>query len=145
MEIEQLSKANLTDLVRLVLELWTDCVFEEEYDNYERMLISDTEICYLIKEQETYIAFIHLTSRTDYVEGATDYPVAYIEALYVKPTYQQLGIGKKLVSAGENWSRQKGCKQLASDTELTNSSAIDFHKRIGFDEVNRIVCFVKEL
>ncbi|MVM36633.1 GNAT family N-acetyltransferase [Spirosoma sp. HMF3257] len=145
MEIQQLSENNLHEFVDLVLELWTDCAFEEEYENYKRILRLDNEICYLLKDQGIYIAFIHLTIRTDYVEGATEFPVAYIEALYVKPTYQKLGLGSKLVSAGENWSRQKGCGQLASDTELTNSIAIDFHKNIGFDEVNRIVCFVKKL
>lgn len=145
MEIQQLSTDNLTELINLVLELWDDCLFDEEYETYERILNSDNEICYLIKVQETYIAFIHLTIRTDYVEGATEFPVAYMEALYVKPDYQKLGIGKKLVHAGENWSRKKGCRQLASDTELTNSIAIDFHKNIGFEEVNRIVCFIKEL
>ncbi len=145
MEIQQLSENNLDDLIDLVLELWPDCTLDEEYESYRQILSSGNETCYLIEEQGIYIAFIHLTLRTDYVEGATDFPVAYIEALYVKPDYQKLGVGKKLVSAGESWSRQKGCRQLASDTELTNLSAIDFHKSIGFDEVNRIVCFVKEL
>lgn len=145
MEIEQLSTANLNDLVRLILELWPDCVFNEEYENYERILNADNEICYLIRDQETYIAFIHLTIRTDYVEGTTEFPVAYMEAVYVKPAYQKLGIGETLVRAGENWGRRKGCRQLASDTELTNSIAIDFHRKIGFEEVNRIVCFVRQL
>ena len=145
MEIQQLSTDNLNNLIDLVLELWADCTFDEECENYKRILSLDNEVCYLVKEQGIYIAFIHLTIRTDYVEGASEFPVAYIEALYVKPTYQNLGIGRKLVHVGENWSRQKGCTQLASDTELNNSIAIDFHKKIGFDEANRIVCFVKKL
>ena len=145
MEIQQLSIENLKHLVELVLELWPDCTFDEEYESYKNILSSENEICYLVKEQGIYIAFTHFTIRTDYVEGATEFPVAYIEALFVKPDYQKLGIGKKLVSAGENWGRQKGCTQLASDTELTNLIGIDFHKKIGFDEVNRIVCFIKNL
>jgi len=145
MDIEPLSADNIKPLTELVLELWPDCVFDEEYENYKNILGSKNEICYLIKEQEIYIAFIHLTIRNDYVEGANELPVAYLEALYVRPNYQNLGIGKKLIAAGESWSRQKGCKQLASDTELNNFSSINFHKKIGFEEVNRIVCFIKEL
>ncbi len=145
MEIQKLSSDNLKYLTELVLELWTYCTFEEEFENYKKILSSENEICYLVKDQKTYIAFTHFTIRTDYVEGATESPVAYIEALYVKPDYQRLGIGKKLVNAGENWSRQKGCKQLASDTEINNSMSINFHREIGFDEANRIVCFIKKI
>ena len=145
MEIEALSKDNIKPLTELILELWTDCRFDEEYENCKCILSSENEICYLVKKQESYIAFIHLTIRTDYVEGATELPVVYVEALFVKPAYRKLGIGKKLVHAGKEWGRQKGCKQFASDTEFHNQASIDFHKQTGFTEVNRIVCFIKDI
>ena len=34
---------------------------------------------------------------------------------------------------------------LASDSEISNSKSIQFHFRAGFEEVNRIVCFIKKL
>jgi aminoglycoside 6'-N-acetyltransferase I len=145
MEIEAFSSENIKQLTELVLELWTDGDFEEELEYYQSLLDSESDICYLAKAQGSYIGFIHLSIRNEYVEGATDFPIAYIEGLYVKPDYQKLGIGKKLTLMGENWGRQKGCKQVASDAELDNSMSIDFHKKMGFEEVNRVVCFIKEL
>jgi aminoglycoside 6'-N-acetyltransferase I len=145
MTIQPLSAANLNFLAGLVLELWPDCTFAEEYETYKSILNAADEICYLAEEQGKYIGFIHVNIRTDYVEGATGSPVAYIEALYVKPIYQQLGIGKKLVQAGADWSREKGCRQLASDTELTNAAGIAFHKSAGFDEANRVICFIRNI
>lgn len=145
MQIEELSQDNLTDLTELVLELWTECDFEEEYQAYKNIIEADDEICYLLQENNTYIGFIHLTLRHDYVEGTDDLPVAYIEALYIKAAYQREGFGKQLINVAELWAKQKGCSQLASDTELNNTKAIDFHKKAGFEEVNRIVCFVKNL
>lgn len=145
MEIEQLSADNLTHLTGLVLELWDDCKFEEEFEDYKKIIGSENEICYLCKTQEGYIGFLHVSSRNDYVEGATDFPVAYVEAIYVKPVYQKEGIGKKLMGFAENWAKQKGYIQLASDTNLTNTASIDFHKKIGFSETERIVCFIKDL
>jgi aminoglycoside 6'-N-acetyltransferase I len=145
MIIETLSKGNIQQLTELVLALWTDCDYEEEYDNYEKIIGEENEACYLIKAQDIYVGFIHLTLRQDWVEGANDLPVAYMEAIYVKPDYQNRGFGKKLVEMGEQWSKQKGCKQLASDTELENLNSIDFHDKMGFEEVSRIVCFIKEL
>ncbi len=145
MHIEILSDTHLPAFIELVLELWPDCEFEEEYPYYQSLISSENDICYLVREQNNYIAFIHVSIRTDYVEGATDFPVAYIEGLYVKPDYQKHGIGNQLVNAGAEWGRQKGCKQFASDTELNNEMSIEFHKKIGFSEANRIVCFIKEL
>jgi aminoglycoside 6'-N-acetyltransferase I len=145
MEIEKLSLDNLKQLTELILELWVDCEFHEEFENYKRILGSENEICYLCKEEDNYIAFLHLSSRNDYVEGAKDLPVAYVEGIYVKPNYQKKGIAKKLMNCAENWAKQKGYNQLASDTQITNYASIDFHKQIGFAEIERIVCFIKDL
>ncbi|MDH1882803.1 MULTISPECIES: aminoglycoside 6'-N-acetyltransferase [Empedobacter] len=145
MEIEQLSIDNLKQLTELVLELWIDCEFDEEFENYKRILGSESEICYLCKEAGDYIAFLHLSSRNDYVEGAKDLPIAYVEGIYVKSDFQKKGIAKKLMNYAENWAKQKGYNQIASDTNITNSVSIDFHKQIGFAEIERIVCFIKDL
>jgi aminoglycoside 6'-N-acetyltransferase I len=145
MEIEQLSIDNLKQLTELVLELWVDCDFDEEFENYKKILGSKNEICYLGKVQGHYIAFLHLSSRNDYVEGAKDSPVAYVEGIYVKREYQKKGIAKKLMNCAEKWVKRKGYNQLASDTDITNVASIDFHKKIGFVEVERKICFIKDL
>ena len=54
-------------------------------------------------------------------------------------------IAKKLVELGENWGKEKGCTQYASDTEITNQQSIAFHKKVGFSEANRLVCFIKDI
>ncbi|MEK6477524.1 aminoglycoside 6'-N-acetyltransferase [Catalinimonas sp. 4WD22] len=145
MNIEPATEACLKVLTELALALWPDCVFEEEYEYYKKLPGSETEICFLAKEKEAYIAFIHLSLRSDHVEGTSSSPVGYVEGIYVKPEYRKLGIGRQLIAAGEGWARQKGCVEFASDTELSNEESIDFHKKAGFTEVNRIVCFAKRL
>lgn len=145
MEIEIISVENLEPLTKLVLELWTDCSYDEELVNYKNIIDSQSEVCYLIKDKEKYIAFVHLSIRNDYVEGAMDLPIAYMEGIYVKPEYQKKGIAKNLISVAEDWAKQKGFNQIASDTELMNSASINFHKKIGFEEVERIVCFIKNI
>ncbi len=145
MIIEQLSTDNLKHLTALVLELWPECVFDEEYEQYKNLIYSETEACFLVKDPNKYIAFIHLSIRNDYVEGAYSLPVAYIEAVYVQPEYQKNGIARQLVSLAERWALQKDIKQIASDTNMTNIPGIEFHKKAGFKEVERIVCFIKDL
>ena len=74
MKIERLSLDKLKQLTELVLELWQDWEFEEEFGNYKKIIDSEKEICFVCTEQENYIAFIHLSSRNDYVEGAINLP-----------------------------------------------------------------------
>jgi aminoglycoside 6'-N-acetyltransferase I len=145
MQIEKLSAANLKELTHLVIKLWPDCSFEEEYPFYEGIIGDENQACFLIKDAATYAAFIHVTLRFDYVEGADSSPVGYIEGLYVKPEYRKNGFGKTLVDVAEQWAKEKGCREIASDAEITNEASIQFHQQAGFSEANRIVCFIKQL
>ena len=47
--------------------------------------------------------------------------------------------------ACEKWARDMGCCEFASDCELTNENSLKFHLSMGFDEVNRIICFKKSM
>ena len=48
-----------------------------------------------------------------------------------------------LVECVEDWGKEKGCSEMASDCELDNYLSVDFHKALGFKEANRLVCFIK--
>ncbi len=145
MEIEKLSAANVNEVTRLALELWPDCSFEEELNNFKQMLSAEQETCFLANSQKNCIAFAQVSIRTDYVEGVTSSPVGYLEGIYVKPEHRGKGIATQLLRHAIEWAKQKSCKQFASDTELSNTDSITFHLRSGFHEENRIVCFIKEI
>ena len=55
------------------------------------------------------------------------------------------GIGKRLFEACENWAREKGCTEMASDTWLDNQASIRAHAKMGYYEAERLVHFVKQL
>ena len=83
--------------------------------------------------------------RHDYVEGCGTSPVGYLEGVSVREGYRHRGIAGRLVSECEQWAREKGCAEFASDCELTNTASLGFHLGIGFQEENRIICFKKML
>ncbi len=43
-------------------------------------------------------------------------PVGYIEGWYVAPESRRRRVGAKLVAAAEDWARDQGCLEMASDT-----------------------------
>ena len=91
------------------------------------------------------VAFVSLSLRHDYVEGADSGPVGYLEGIYVKPEYQNKGIARELVEFAKAWSAGNGCTQLASDCELSNHISRRFHNKVGFKEANTVVCFIMDL
>ena len=146
MHIEQLSEDTLPVLTSLMLELWPDGLFEEEYENNQQMLRMGKETAFLAKSTAgEYMGFVAVSLRMDYVEGTESSPVGYVEGIYVKPGYRKMGIGLTLLAAAETWSKEKGCLEMGSDTDLLNKLSQAFHQRAGFTEVNRIVCYKKDL
>ena len=71
--------------------------------------------------------------------------IGYLEGIFVLEKFRRRGIGGVLLSACEEWAKEQGCKEFASDTELDNAEGLSFHSGAGFYEANRIVCFVKNL
>ena len=102
-------------------------------------------VCLYKSSSDEYAGFIEMTLRRDYVEGCSTSPVAYIEGIFVKKEFRNQDIGRKLLKAGEKWAREKDCAEMASDCELDNLASAEFHKAVGFKEINRIICFTKKI
>lgn len=145
MLIQKISKYNVEALAKLFVELWSDCILEEEIAHCKQLLASEKDMCFIGKNKGEYVAFIHVSLRFEHVEGAVQSPIGYIEGLYVQPDFRQVGVGNHLIQLAEEWCKEKGCTQLASDTELKNQLSINFHKNRGFRETARIVTFIKEI
>lgn len=90
------------------------------------------------------VAFIE-TGLRDRGEGCETSPVGYIEAWYVDQDIRGQKVGRELVTAAEIWAREKGCREMGSDTWLENEASIQAHLRMGYQEVERLVHFVKRL
>ncbi|MGE0238147.1 MAG: N-acetyltransferase family protein [Parvibaculaceae bacterium] len=90
------------------------------------------------------VGFIELSLR-NYAEGCGTSPVAYVEGLHVEADHRRRKIGRALMRAAEAWAKARGHSELASDTQLGNDTSLAAHKAYGFTEVERIICFRKDL
>jgi aminoglycoside 6'-N-acetyltransferase I len=50
-----------------------------------------------------------------------------------------------LVQAAEEWARSQGLTEMASDTWLENEVSIRAHLKMGYQEAERLVHFMKKL
>ena len=104
----------------------------------------DIVVTYVVEADHQVIGFIELNVR-NFAEGSRCSKIPYVEGWYVKPEYRGKGYGASLMRMAEQWALSLGYSELASDTELENTLSIAMHKHLGFDETERVVCFLKKL
>lgn len=80
-----------------------------------------------------------------YAEGCESSPVAFLEGWYVDADSRCNGVGAALLRAAESWARERGLTEFASDALIDNETSHRAHRALGFSEVERIVCFRKDL
>ena len=132
-------------VAKLALLLWPEHTLEELTGEFEELISQDEAACFLAYAGDTAVGFAQCQLRHDYVEGTDSSPVGYLEGIFVREDYRHQGYAKKLLSACEAWAREQGCTEFASDCELTNTDSLKFHLSVGFEEVNRIICFTRKL
>lgn len=73
------------------------------------------------------------------------HPVGYVEGWYVSESHRRSGIGAALLRAAEGWARSEGCREVASDTQITNTLSQRVHESLGFEVAERAVLYRKLL
>ena len=134
--------SDLSTLTDLALKLWPEHDREALVQELAAILNNEEAAIFLA---ENAAGFAQCQLRHDYVEGTSSSPVGYLEGLYVAEDCRRRGLAKELLAACEGWARDRGCREFASDCELTNTQSLCFHLALGFEEANRIICFTKKL
>ncbi len=132
-------------LSALVKIIWSEHTLEDLTRIITNYMSSEDSAVFAEVVNGEYVGVALCCLRHDYVEGCETSPVGYLEGVSIREEYRHRGIGRKLVSECEQWAREKGCTEFASDCELTNNASLSFHLGIGFQEENRIICFKKML
>jgi len=141
--IIKVDDSNINDLAKLASKLYSTSSNELVVE-FSSVINKDDNAFYIIKE-EKLIGFAHVSLRKDYVEGTNSSPVGYLEGVYIEPEFRRLGHAKSLIKVCENWAKDKGCTEFASDCELENNLSLQFHLKNGFKVANKIICFTKKL
>jgi len=143
--IYKATKEDATKIAKLAIQMWEDNTVEDLAEEFTEMTESDEAVIFLLAKDEQPIGFAQCQLRHDYVEGTDSSPVGYLEGIFIEPSHRSQGYAKQLLAKCEEWAKEKGCVEFASDCELDNDASLAFHLKMGFAEANRIICFTKEL
>lgn len=147
MRLERLSAVDDRDWLLLRMELWPDCPREQHLQEMARFLKEPNRfVNFIVKAEDGRgLGLAEASVRTDYVNGTSSSPVAYLEGLYVRPEAREGGVARHLVQAVSRWALSSGCTELASDTQPENLVSQAVHTKLGFVETERAVFFSKAL
>ena len=135
----------VNELAPLVKKLWPEHSIEDVTKIVKEYIEGDDTAIFVHVLDDVLVGIALTCLRNDYVEGCETSPVGYLEGIFVDEEYRNIGIGKVLCHECEQWAKNKGCTEFASDCELTNDLSFKFHLAIGFNEENRIIHFKKTI
>ena len=145
MTIRKIVESDRADWVRLRNALWPGSLWDHDVETRKYFERPGTAlIVFVAAVNARIVGFIEMDFRP-YAPGCASSPVAFIEGWYVEPAYQRHGIGRALVEAAEARARVMGHTEMGSDAELENADGIAAHRAVGYEEVERIVCFRRSL
>lgn len=145
MTIRQAKKEDIKTVAKLAGMMWDHHELEELEEEFSEVIGGAESVVFLISEGMKAIGFAQCQLRHDYVEGTSSSPVGYLEGIFIQQGYRKNGYAYELLQCCEQWAREQGCVEFASDCELSNDTSLHFHLAVGFQEANRIICFTKKL
>ena len=143
--IKKATKEDTVTLAGLAVKMWSNHSIDELANAFLDCVNNENSECFIKYSDKVAIGFAQCGLRFDYVEGTKSSPVGYLEGIFVEEQFRHKGYAKELLKACENWAKDKGCSEFASDCEIENLTSLKFHLSMGFDEANRIICFKKEI
>ncbi len=143
--IRRVSTPDLDNWLRMRLLLWPYSDRQELLAQMQSMLNEPLEPVFVVVRPDGSLGGFLEAGLRKYADGCSTSPVGYIEGWYVDEDLRRLGVGARLVRAAEEWAREQGCSEMASDTWLDNDMSISAHLSLGYEECERLVHFCKKL
>ena len=145
MHIRPVKPEDLDEWLRMRLLLWSDDAPQEHLKEMEDMLADSTcAVLVAVCPDGGLCGFLEVSQRK-YADGCNTSPVGYIEGWYVDPDHRRNQVGAQLVQTAEAWARQSGLQEMASDCIIDNIISLKAHNALGYEEVERLIHFKKQL
>lgn len=128
-DIRHMNKTHLEHWRGLRKQLWPGHPDDAHLADGEEILQTDHLASFIAMADGVAIGFADASIRHDYVNGCDSSPVVFLEGIFVLPSFRQRGVAKQLIAAVQRWGKNKGCREMASDTSPENTISRKFTRR----------------
>jgi aminoglycoside 6'-N-acetyltransferase I len=144
MEIRKATRQDSVEWIALRTQLWPRANPDELADDADKILEDANWSVFLAEYQGEAVGFIECSIRDKAPACETD-RIGYIEGWYVASAFRKTGVGRRLVEKGEQWARDMGCTEMASDTTSNYPVSPAAHNALGYQEVKSKFYYRKSL
>lgn len=141
MMIRLAEPADTAEWLRMRMELWPDSDPNDEEEEIVHYLAGSSlptlQVAYVYPRPDRGLCGLVEASIHSSAPGCQTDRIGYIEAWFVDPDWRGKGIGRALVEQVENWAREQGCTEMASDTTPFYPLSPQAHGALGYEEVER--------
>lgn len=148
--IRRAHPADLTAVVRMASALWPEDPPRAHRPHMRAILAGEPPstlplvvLLALVDDQPIGFVEVGLRSHADGCDGRR--PVGFIEGWWVDGPHRRRGVGGALIGAAEAWARERGCREMASDTWTDDRRSQKAHRALGYEIVDRCVHLRKPL
>ena len=145
MRIRPYRESDWDEWLRMSRALFPGLVAEDEAEMRATLARPDAAVFVIDRETGGSLGGYVEVGERSVADGCPTGAVGYIEAWYVDPDLRRSGQGRALIEAAEGWARDRGYREMASDALIDNTVSHLAHRRIGFEEVDRVVTYRKSL
>jgi aminoglycoside 6'-N-acetyltransferase I len=131
--------------------LWPEVSAAEHSRDYAPLLAGESPgslpaVIFIAEEPDgRAVGFVEVGLRSHADGCDPSHPVGFIEGWYVAPEYRRKKVGTKLIAAAEQWARDQGSIEMASDAWLDALGSQSAHEALGYEVVDRCVHYRKHL
>jgi len=144
MNVRSHRQTDNAEWLRMRHALWPDESLEELASELEAWATGDETAAFFADAGDgALIGFAEVSIHTE-APGCTTNRIGFLEGWYVDPGYRRQGIGRALNAAAEQWARERGCTEMASDTNESYPLSPTAHLGIGYSRVSEFD-FAKQL
>lgn len=143
--IRRVTKADRHEWLRMRVLLWTGVDPDNLAGELDAMLQDPDAPIFVAERPGAGLCGLLEAGMRRYADGCDSSPVGYIEGWYVDEDVRGQGIGAALMAEAEDWARDRGLKEMASDAEISNAASLEAHLALGYRETERLVHFAKTL
>jgi aminoglycoside 6'-N-acetyltransferase I len=141
----------VAELAQLRHSLWPDASVDDHARELGPLLAGKTPgtmpaiVLVAQAPDGSIVGFIEAGLRSHADGCDSSHPVGFVEGWYVIAACRRQNIGARLLAEAEEWARNEGCREMASDTWLDNIDSQHVHEALGFEVVDRCVNYRKRL
>ncbi len=110
-------------------EMGYDYPLEKTEEQLQKLLSDGKNGVFVAEAAGEVAGYVHLT---DYDLLYAD-PMKNIMGIAVASSYRRMGIGKKLLTAAENWARESGAAGVRLVSGSTRTGAHAFYRSLGYE------------